>query len=108
MVAVPFTVPAACGEKVTVTVWLEPAVIVSGKVRGLIENPAPAKVTLETTRSAVPEFVTVTVWLLDVPTVTLVKLRLLGETLTDGVPCPPGVGVVTPVLPHPLTRNGNR
>lgn len=106
IVAVPFTVPAACGANVTVTVRLEPAVIVNGKVSGLIEKPAPDRVTPDTTRSAVPEFVIVTVWLLVVPTVTLVKLKLLGETLTDGDPGP-GVGVDTPVLPHPLTRNGS-
>lgn len=75
------------------TVRLEPAVIVNGKVSGLIEKPVPDRVTLDTTRSAVPEFVTVTIWLLVVPTVTLVKLKLLGETLTDGDPAP-GPGVI--------------
>jgi len=81
---------------------------VRGKVSGLMEKPAPVKLTEETTRSAPPVLVTVTVWLLDVPTVTLAKFTLLGETLTDGVPgLGPGSGVDAPVLPHPLTRNGN-
>ena len=108
IVAVPFTVPAVCGAKVTVTVRFDPAVIVTGKVRGLIEKPAPDRVTAETTKSALPVFETVTVRLLVVPTVTLPKAKLLGEALTAGLP---GLGLLGPgeaaVLPHPLTRNGN-
>src|SRR5262249_15715210 len=73
-----------------------------------IDKPAPDNVTEETTRSAVPVLVTVTVRLLVLPTVTLPKFRLLGEALTEGLP---GVGLCvgseTPVPPHPVSRNGS-
>ena len=107
IVAVPVTVPALWGAKVTVTVRLEPAVIVSGKVRGVIEKPAPDRVTAETIKSAVPVLETVTAWLVLVPTVTLPKLRLLGDALTAGLPeVGFGDGCATPVPPHPVCRNG--
>jgi len=107
MVAVPFTAPALCGAKLTVTVRLEPAVTVTGKVRGLMERPAPDSVTAETTRSAFPVLVTVTVRLLVVPTVTLPKFRLLGAALIEGLGVGLGDGSETPVPPHPVSRKGN-
>jgi hypothetical protein len=106
----PLIAPAACGVKVTETVWLEPAWIVRGKVRGDRENPAPDIVTLETIKSLDPELVTTKFFVLGTPTVTFPNAMLEGETLTDAEPELFGAlpDAATPALPHPLIRSDEK
>jgi len=67
----PVTAPAPVGVKTALNVALLPAGIVKGALRPLIWNPVPVTVPCEITRFAVPPFVTVIVWELLFPTVTL-------------------------------------
>ena len=75
----PDAAPVACGLKVTVNDVFCPAARVKGNDRPLSENSAlfdAADVTVTLAALAVR----VPVWLLPVPTVTLPKLRVVGET----------------------------
>jgi len=95
-------VPAAAGANAIVNVqdadgamlWFEQVLIVmeNGAARGFVEPTAPI------TRLAVPEFVTVTVWLADEPAVTLPKgteRSVVGAT--ESVTEMAGVGAAAPV-----------
>ena len=77
--------------------------MVRGNCIGLSANPAPVTVTEETTRSALPVLLTMTVLELVVPTLTLPNERLVGLVDTVGdpvVPPPPDA----PAVPQPDTH----
>jgi hypothetical protein len=80
--------------------------MVSGKEIGANVYPAPVIVTAETTRSAFPVLLTITVFVLVVPTVTFPNDKLVGFRETAGAPEePPLALLVTPVLPHPANKS---
>jgi len=109
--AEPLTAPAAWGVKVTDTLWFAPALIVTGKVTGESENPAPLRVMLETTRSLDPALVTTKFFELGTPTVTLPNARLEGDTLTElwgGLLEVSEDDEATPVLPHPAMSSSEK
>lgn len=93
IVTLPVALPAAVGVNLTLRVVFAPAATVTGVVIPLRLNPLPLTAACEIVTLAPPVFVSVIVcdWL--VPTVTLVKVALVGF----GVSCP---GLV--VIPDPV------
>jgi len=88
-VNVPVKVPAVEGAKLTVNSEDNPAGMVSGSVTGGSLKPVPDTDTDVMVRLAVPEFETVTVWLLVFPVVMLPKLTEAGDTDScDSTPFP--------------------
>ena len=61
---------------------LWPAARASGKARPLMLRPAPVALACEMVVLVPPEFVTVTVWLCGLPTVTFPKATVAGETVS--------------------------
>lgn len=105
----PFTVPVLVGENTTLVVKLVPAATVSGRVTPGTVNTDPVMFMALITRSAVPVFVMVTVFVLLLPTVALPNDTEFGETLADTIGPDPEPCGDTPVLPHPImTGNANR
>jgi hypothetical protein len=88
MDAEPFTVPTACGWKTTFAVYVLPEATVRGNVMPLTLKPAPVTLIEETTKSAVPVFVTATVFVPLAPTVTLPNDNEFGVTVADIVVLP--------------------
>jgi hypothetical protein len=89
IVAEPLTAPAAVGAKLTVNVVVVFAASVVGKLKPVTLNPAPVNVSCEIVTDAVPEFVSVTVWELLVPVVTLPKAMDAGDAFScDCIPVP--------------------
>lgn len=70
----------AVGANCTTRLLDCPGARASGKLKPLILNPAPVTVACEILKFAVPELLSITVWLPVVPTVTLPKFTLLGVT----------------------------
>ena len=82
MASWPVTDPSVEGENCTVRVVVSPGLRVKGKVNPEIEKPAPLTEAESITTGAVPVELRVTPCVADVPTVTVLKLRLLGLTLS--------------------------
>ena len=76
----PFTLPVVAGVNVTLKRALCPTDKVSGSDSPLILNPAPETVAWEIVVLAVRVPVSVTVWVLLLPTATLPKLMMEGAT----------------------------
>ncbi len=74
----PEALPVTVGAKLAVKLVLWPAVSVRGSESPLMLNPVPVAVACEIVTLPVPLLVSVTVWLLLLPTVTFPKLRLVG------------------------------
>jgi hypothetical protein len=79
---VPFTAPTTVGANTTESTVVCPAVSVIGVAIPFALNPAPTTATLEIVTLPVPEFVTVTVFVLLVPTFMFPNARLVGLTLS--------------------------
>lgn len=75
----PLAGPVETGVYWTVNEVPWPAGIVSGKPRPLMENPVPLAVALFICRGAVPLLVNATDWVLDCPTMMLLKLTDDGD-----------------------------
>lgn len=85
---VPVVLPAAAGAKTTLKELVPPGFKVPD-VKPLTENPAPEGLAAETDTGAVPEFVSVIVAVLLLPTRMLPKLTLAGfEESAPSVPVP--------------------
>ena len=82
---VPEAAPPVCGAKEMVTVCVPPAATVNGKLVPLRLNPIPVKFAAETDTEAVPAFDRVTVLVAALPSTTLPKERLVGETVSKYV-----------------------
>lgn len=67
---VPLAVPLLNGAKVTVTVWLEPAANVNGKLSPLRLKPDPIRLAEETVTAELPVLLSVTALLAELPTTT--------------------------------------
>jgi hypothetical protein len=80
-VTVPVKLLAEGGVNVTVNEVLCPGVNVTGGVIPEILKPVPATLAAEIVALVPPEFVTVSVWLELWPTVTFVKVKLVGEAV---------------------------
>ena len=78
----PAALPAAVGAKVTLKVALRRAARLRGSESPLMLNPAPVTDACETVTLCVPLFLSVTVSVLRLPTVTVPKLRLVGFALS--------------------------
>jgi hypothetical protein len=89
IVTLPVTLPADVGAKVTVSAIDCPAVSVCADVTPVVLKPAPDIVTCEIVTLEFPEFVSVTFCELVLPTVTLLKLRLVGFAVTWSVAATP-------------------
>ena len=88
MVKVPLPAPLATGEKVTPTVQLAPAAILGLQVSLDTAKPALTAI-LEKFNDTPSRLVTVTVFgALVLPTATVPKFKVLGETVTGAVPVP--------------------
>jgi len=86
---VPVTLPAAFGAKTALNVVDWPAAMVTGAAIPEVLKPAPATVTEEIVTVAVPPFLSVTVWELFVPVVTLPNAALVGVAVSCAcVPVP--------------------
>ena len=95
----PVGVPAACGVKLTLNVKLCPALMVKGTVTPLMPYPVPLTVTCEIVIADPPVLLSISDFVLLLPTCTLPKLRLVGfeaivpaegaipvnDTLSDGL-----------------------
>jgi len=81
----PDTLPVTVGPNCTLRLLDCPAAMVSGRVGPLMLKPVPETVACETVTTALPRFVSVTVWALVLATVTFPKMMLAGF----GVSCPP-------------------
>jgi hypothetical protein len=89
-VMLPVAAPEAVGAKVTEPFMLCVGVSVSGSVKPLTLNPAPAAVTCEMTRSAVPLFLMFNICGAEaVPTFTLPNAMLVGVMAAKGAPVTP-------------------
>ena len=77
---VPFTAPTTVGANTTERTVVCPAVSVMGVAIPFALNPAPVTATLEIVTLPVPEFVTVTVFVLLFPTFMFPNARLVGLT----------------------------
>jgi hypothetical protein len=82
MVTLPLKLPVDCGEKVTLSDVLWPGVRVTGGVMPDMVKPVPLIVAAEIVVFTPPVFFNDTVWLGVWPTVTLVKVRLVGVGVT--------------------------
>src|SRR5580698_9870479 len=86
---VPVTLPAALGAKTALNVVDWPAAMVTCAAIPEVLKPAPATVTEEIVTVAVPPFLSVMVWELFVPVVTLPNAALVGVAVSCGcVPVP--------------------
>jgi hypothetical protein len=85
----PLSVPATVGAKCTLNVALCPAVKLSGVVSPLAVKPLPETASCEMLTLALPVFVSVTGWLLLLPTCTPPKFRLPGLALSFRVAAVP-------------------
>jgi hypothetical protein len=85
-VAAPVALPVVVGLKITLAVELAPGAMVSGNVIPLMLKAEPVIVIEDTTTLAVPVFVTMTVFVLVVPTVALPKDSGLGDMVAETVP----------------------
>ena len=75
----PVALPVAAGAKLAEMVALCPAASVNGKGAGaLMLKPIPVTVAWDTVRAAVPESVRVRLWVLEEPSCTSPKSRLIG------------------------------
>ena len=83
IVNVPLAAPAAVGAKIAFNVVDCPALSVRGKLGPVKLKPLPDAAALETVTTAPPVFVTATVTVLLLPTVTLPKTALLGFAVRD-------------------------
>jgi hypothetical protein len=101
-VTLPLKLPVAVGAKVMVAEADDPAWMVSGRARLLMENPAPLNGAWVMMRSDPPLFERVTglVWL--APTLVLAKVR--GEGLSERIPGVP-VWFEPPPKPWQLVRS---
>jgi hypothetical protein len=86
IVAAPVALPVVVGLKITLAVELAPGAMVSGNVIPLMLKAEPVIVIEDTTTLAVPVFVTMTVFVLVVPTVALPKDSGLGDMVAETVP----------------------
>jgi hypothetical protein len=82
---VPFTAPTTVGANTTDSTVVCPAVSVIGVAIPFALNPAPTTATLEIVTFPVPEFVTVTVFVLLFPTFMFPNATLVGLTLSKFV-----------------------
>ena len=89
IVTLPVRLPADVGAKVTVSAMDCPAVSVCADVTPVVLKPAPDIVTCEIVTLEFPEFVSVRFCELVLPTVTLLKLRLVGFAVTWSVAATP-------------------
>ncbi len=94
----PLAAPALVGANVAVKVTLPPAVSAVGKVRLVSEKAEPLTLACEMFTVVPPVLVTVSEWLLVLPTWILPKPRLVGLAAND-----PGVGLLVPLLEFPAT-----
>lgn len=78
MARLPVTVPVEVGAKVTWKLELWPPPRVRGTARPLIRMPEPVALACEMVALVLPEFVTVTLWLCVLPTVTLPNATVAG------------------------------
>jgi hypothetical protein len=86
---VPVTLPAALGAKTALNVVDWPAAMVTCAAIPEVLKPAPATVTEEIVTVALPPFLSVMVWELFVPVVTLPNAALVGVAVSCGcVPVP--------------------
>ena len=83
----PATLPDAVGVKVVLKVALWPAVRIRGSEGPLTPKPAPLTVVCKIVTGAIPVLLTLKVWLLALPTVTLPKFKLLGAPPQVATPC---------------------
>jgi len=81
--AVPVMLPAAVGVKLTLKTALWSANSVMGSEGPLTANPAPVTVVCKSVTGPMPVLATLKVWLLELPTVTPPKLKLVGDALQD-------------------------
>ena len=81
--------PALAGVKATLKVMLWPAATVAGSVNPVTLKPFPVTLAWESVKSALPEFVTVIVCVLVLPTTTFPKATVDGTTEScDSTPVP--------------------
>ena len=91
----PVTLPLAWGAKLTLTCWVPPAAIVTGKMGDRTVNSAPVALAEKTVTLEFPVFVRVAFLLLLLPTATLPNESVNGETVSVRT----GVGVAVPEIP---------
>jgi len=85
----PDIVSADFGLKVTLIVWLCPAVKVTGSVRPLVVVSVALTVTVEMVTLEVPLLVSVTLWEPELPALMFPKLRLVGFAVSVTVAATP-------------------
>jgi hypothetical protein len=95
IVMLPVAAPAVVGANVATKLVLCPAAIVCGVEKPLMLNPAPDATTCETVALAVPEFVSVIVCGLLLPTCTFPKFTLPGFAVSVDVVETPLPSIVT-------------
>jgi len=89
ILTVPDVVPAAPGEKRTVSATEFPGVTVAGSAGPLMLSPVPVMVVCEMIKLAFPESLSVSVWVFDTPTGTLPKATLDGTAeICGAMPTP--------------------
>ena len=86
-------VPAAVGANFTVSVKMSPGAITTGALMPLVEYTAVLALICESVRFAVPVFFSVVTAVAELPTFTLLKLRLAGVAVSF----PTSTAVPTPV-----------
>jgi hypothetical protein len=84
--AEPVALPVVVGLKTTLAVKLVPGVMLSGNVIPPMLKAEPVIVIEDTTTLSVPVFVTITAFVLVVPTVALPKESELGDMVAETVP----------------------
>jgi hypothetical protein len=100
----PITLPAAVGVKVAVKVAL--ASHEDQRQEGpLTPKPAPVTVVRKIVSGAMPVLLTLKVWLLALPTVTLPKFKLSGAALHVATPCAKTSKTHTTCIPRMIHKN---